>query len=181
MNLWSMLRTTDFTSDKPKMAQNNVLKLSSILEKQRWKMRVQLCSAMSISVCQSVPHRFEDLLFLKVLQGNKIITTICCWYSRCKSIVVFGSQVVWVQIKHSHHESHKNCYENHHELKDVFYCSSQRDLQRPKALIGWQNICNARETQHNCNCIEAFRNELWVWGHPVDSSWKKNNKCDRFH
>lgn len=28
-----MLMTTDFTSDKPKIAQNNVLKLSSILEK----------------------------------------------------------------------------------------------------------------------------------------------------
>lgn len=35
MNLWSMLMTTDFTSDKPKIAQNNVLKLSSILEKLR--------------------------------------------------------------------------------------------------------------------------------------------------
>lgn len=32
MNLWSMLMTTDLTSDKPKMAQNNVLKLSSSLE-----------------------------------------------------------------------------------------------------------------------------------------------------
>lgn len=30
-----MLMTTDFTSDKPKMAQNNVLKLSSILEEWR--------------------------------------------------------------------------------------------------------------------------------------------------
>lgn len=35
MNLWSILMTTDFTSDKPKIAQNNVLKLSSILEKLR--------------------------------------------------------------------------------------------------------------------------------------------------
>ena len=34
-NMWSMLMTTDFTSDKPKMAQNSVLKLSSSLEEQR--------------------------------------------------------------------------------------------------------------------------------------------------
>lgn len=83
-------------------------------------------------------------------------------YSRRKGIVVFGSEVVGVQIEHSHHESHKNSYEDHHELKDILYCSSQRDLQRPEALIGWQDVCNARETQHDCNCIEAFGNKLWV-------------------
>ena len=97
-------------------------------------------------------------------------------HSRCKGIVVLGSEVVRVQIEHPHHESHENCDENHHELKDVFHCSSQRDLQRAKALVGWQNVCNARETQHHCNRIEAFRNKLRVWRHPVDSSWKETSK-----
>lgn len=95
------------------------------------------------------------------------------WHSRCKGIVVLGSEVVRVQVEHSHHESHKNCDENHHELEDVFYCSSQGDLQRPKALVGRQNVCNARETQHHRDCVEAFRNKLRVWRHPVDSSWKE--------
>lgn len=35
MNLWSTVMTTDFTSDRPKIAQNNVLKLSSILQELR--------------------------------------------------------------------------------------------------------------------------------------------------
>lgn len=41
MNLWLMVITTDFTSDRPKMAQNKVLKLSSTLEEKGKKNKVQ--------------------------------------------------------------------------------------------------------------------------------------------
>lgn len=40
-----MLMTTDFTSDKPKRAQNNVLKLSSILEE--WRNQNESCCETS--------------------------------------------------------------------------------------------------------------------------------------
>lgn len=88
--------------------------------------------------------------------------TVYSQHSRCEGIVVLRSKVVRVQIEHSHHESHKNGYENHHELKNVFNRPSQRDLQRPEALIGRQNVCDARKTEHDCNRIEAFRDQLRV-------------------
>lgn len=124
--------TTDFTSDKPKIAQNSVLKLSSILEKLRNRKESE-CenTALSKTQCSSTQGHILHFKFQqpynKTLQG----------YSRCKCIVVFDSQVVWVQVEHSHHEGHKNSCENHHELKNIFYCSSQWDLQWSKALIGW--------------------------------------------
>ena len=91
-------------------------------------------------------------------------------HSRCEGIVVLGSEVVRVQIEHSHHESHENGYENHQELKDVFNCSTQRDLQGPEALVGRQDVRDARETQNDCDGVQAFRDELRVGGHPVDPS-----------
>lgn len=106
--------------------------------------------------------KLASLLFKFTFQVNCVITAVYSRDSRRKGIVVLGSKVVGIQIKHSHHERHKNCYENHHELKDIFHCPSQGNLQRAKALIGRQDVCNARETQHNCNCIEAFRNKLWI-------------------
>lgn len=72
------------------------------------------------------------------------------------------SQVIGVQVEHSHHEGHKHSYENHHELKDVLHSPPQRDLQRPEALIGRQNVGDTREAQHHRNGVEAFRNELRV-------------------
>ncbi|KAA8594039.1 hypothetical protein FQN60_004873 [Etheostoma spectabile] len=35
-----------------------------------------------------------------------------------------------------------------------------RDLQRAEALVGRKDVGNARETQHDCDGIQAFRNEL---------------------
>lgn len=171
MNLWSMLMTTDFTSDKPKIAQNNVLKLSSILEELRNR-NESWCETSAFSKirldCRS--SKGQILKIYNVFEVKKLKETHVRWYSRCKCIVLFDSQVVWVQVEHSHHESHKNSNENHHELKNIFYCSSQWDLQWSKALIGWQNVCNACKAQYDCNCIEAFRNKLWVWGQPVAAS-----------
>lgn len=79
------------------------------------------------------------------------------------------SQVIGVEVEHSHHESHKHCHENHHEFKDVLHSSSQRDLQGSEALVGRENVRNARKAQHNRNGVEAFRDELRVRRQPVDS------------
>lgn len=174
MNLWSTVMTTDFTSDKPKIAQNNVLKLSSILEELRNQNEScsETCAFSKIRLdCRS--SKGHILNIYNVLEVNKLMETHFRWYSRCKCIVVFHSQVVRVQVEHSHHECHKNSRENHQKLKNIFYCSSQWDLQRSKALIGWQNVCDANKTQYYCNCIETFRYKLWVWGQPVAASWNQ--------
>lgn len=70
-------------------------------------------------------------------------------YSRCKRWVVLRTSVVGVQIEHPNHEGHKYHDENDHELEDIFHSSPQGDLQRPKTLVGWQDVCDAREAQHD--------------------------------
>lgn len=105
MNLWSILMTTDFTSDKPKIAQNNVLKLSSTLQGREDENKVKNH--------QGIHEKIYD----SFLKG-------CGRCSRCKGVVVLRSQVIGVQVEHSNHESHKHCYENHHEFKDVLHSSS---------------------------------------------------------
>lgn len=73
MNLWSILMTTDFTSDKPKIAQNNVLKLSSILEKSRNRKESE-CenTAHSKTQCSSSQGHIVKFYILNV---NNLITT----------------------------------------------------------------------------------------------------------
>lgn len=61
-------------------------------------------------------------------------------YSRCEGVVLFCSKVVGVEVKHANHKGHKHHNEDHHELKDVFDSPAQGDLQRAKALIGWQYV-----------------------------------------
>lgn len=65
--------TTDFTSDKPKIAQNNVLKLSSILEKSRNRKESE-CenTAHSKTQCSSSQGHIVKFYILNV---NNLITT----------------------------------------------------------------------------------------------------------
>lgn len=74
-------------------------------------------------------------------------------YSRCKRWVVLCTSVVGIQIEHPNHEGHKYHDENDHELEDIFHGSPQGDLQGPKTLIGRQDVCDSRETQHDSYCI----------------------------
>lgn len=82
---------------------------------------------------------------------------------------MLGPEVVGVQVKHPHHESHKNGDEDHHELEDVLDCPPQRDLQGAEPFVGWQDVGDAGEAQHHGDGVQAFGDELRVRGHPVDS------------
>lgn len=74
-------------------------------------------------------------------------------YSRCKRWVVLCTSVVGIQIEHPNHEGHKYHDKNDHKLEDIFHGSPQGDLQGPKTLIGRQDVCNSRKTQHDSYCI----------------------------
>lgn len=76
--------------------------------------------------------------------------------SRGKSRVNLSSQVVRVEDEHAYHECEEDHDEEHHELEDVLYGASQRDLQRAEALIGWEDVGNTREAQHNSNGVQAL-------------------------
>lgn len=90
-------------------------------------------------------------------------------YSRCECIVLLCSEVVGVEVKHANHKGHKHHNEDHHELKDVFDSPAQRDLEGAKALIGWKDVGNSREAQHNSNGIQTLWDQLGVRRHPVEA------------
>lgn len=75
---------------------------------------------------------------------------------RCEGIILFCTQVVRVQVEHADHERQKDQDENDHELKNVLYCPSQRDLQGTEAFIGREDISNPREAQHHCDRVQAL-------------------------
>lgn len=76
--------------------------------------------------------------------------------SRGKGRVNLSSQIVRVKDEHADHEREEDHDEEHHELKDVFHGSSQRDLQRAEALVGWEDVGNTREAQDNGDGIQAL-------------------------
>lgn len=88
-------------------------------------------------------------------------------YSRRKRWVVLCTSVIGVQIEHPNHEGHKDHDENDHELEDIFHSSPQWDLQGPKTFVGWQDVRDSREAQHDSYCIQPFWYDLRVWGPPL--------------
>lgn len=79
-----------------------------------------------------------------------------CLYSRCEGIVLFSAQIIRVEVEHSYHEGQKDKDEDNHELEDVLHSSAQRYLQRPKALIRWEDVCNSRKAQNHCDGVQAL-------------------------
>ncbi|TNN68694.1 hypothetical protein EYF80_021103 [Liparis tanakae] len=62
----------------------------------------------------------------------------------------------------SKYENHSFALANFHSTS-AWSCTHReetRDLQWPEALVGGQDVCNAGETEHNCDCVEALRNKL---------------------
>lgn len=84
--------------------------------------------------------------------GNLIL----CLYSRRKRVVLFSPQVIRVKVEHSDHEGQKDKDEDNHELEDVLHSSAQRYLQRSKALISWEDVCNSRKAQNHCDGVQAL-------------------------
>lgn len=82
--------------------------------------------------------------------------------SRGEGWIVFGSQVIRVQVEHAKHEGHKHHDKDDHELEDVFDCASQRNLQWAEAFVSWKDVGDAREAQHNRDGIQTLRDDLGV-------------------
>lgn len=107
---------------------------------------------------------------ITVLACCILFLTYFLHYLRCECIILFSPQIIGIQVEHSDHEGQKDQNEDHHEFEDVFYSPSQRDLQWSEALIGWKDIRNSRETQNHRNGIQPFRNQLWIWWQPEETS-----------
>lgn len=97
-------------------------------------------------------------------------------YSRGEGRIVLGPQIVRVQVEHANHEGHKNHDEYDHELEDIFDRAPQWDLQRAEALVCWQDVGDAGEAQHHSDGVQAFRNDLGVWGAPLVPGWRRRKK-----
>ena len=73
----------------------------------------------------------------------KVGVGIFCRNLRDKCRVELRSTVVRVQVKHPNHEGNEDHDEDDHKLEDVLDCTSQRNLERSKALIGWEDVGDA--------------------------------------
>lgn len=91
---------------------------------------------------------------IQLLDGKNVTGIVNV--SRSEGVILLCPQVVGVQIEHANHERQEDQDEDDHELEDVLDGPPQRDLQWAKALIGWEDISNAREAQHHCDCVQAF-------------------------
>lgn len=85
--------TTDFTSDKPKIAQNSVLKLSSTLKELRNQNESCAINAFRKIRQDSRSSKGHILKIFHVFEVNRLMAKHFRLYSRCKCIVVFDSQV----------------------------------------------------------------------------------------
>lgn len=92
-------------------------------------------------------------------------------HSRGEGRIVLGAQVVGVQVEHADHEGHKHHDEDDHELEDVFDRAAQGDLQRAEALVGRQDVGDAREAQHHGDGVQALGDDLGVRGTPLVPGW----------
>ena len=97
--------------------------------------------------------------------------------SRGEGVVLLGAQVVGVQDEHADHEGHEHGDEDHHELEDVLDGAAQRDLQRPEALVGRQDVGDAREAQHHGDGVQALRDDLGVRGPPLVPGWRPGKRA----
>ncbi len=94
-------------------------------------------------------------------------------HSRGEGGVIFGPQVIGVQVEHADHKGHEDHDEDDHELEDVLHGSSQRDLQRPEALIGREDVGDTREAQDHGDGIQTLGDDLRIWRPPPVP------RCDR--
>lgn len=181
MNLWSYLRTTDVTSDKPNIDQNKVLKLSSTLQEKKKKKRktVLVTTQINIWVVLTVSDKQSQIIclwtrFAEHWSKQQTYLNITS-YLRCKGWVQFSSKVVGIQYEHPNHKCKKYHNKKDHKLEDVLYSPPKGNLQGPKTLICRQDICNPRKAKNDSNCIKAFRDDLGIRWEPLISSWKIRN------
>ncbi len=83
-------------------------------------------------------------------------------HSRGEGGVIFGPQVIGVQVEHADHKGHEDHDEDDHELEDVLHGSSQRDLQRAEALVGREDVGDAREAQDHGDGVQTLRDQLRI-------------------
>lgn len=121
--------------------------------------------------CKSI-HMFRHNHHLNT-QSHRFVKTLAARHnSRGEGRIVLGSQVVWVQVEHANHEGHKHHDEDDHEFEDIFDCAPQWDLQWAEALVGWQDVGDAWEAQHHSDGVQAFWDDLGVWGAPLVPGWR---------
>jgi len=88
--------------------------------------------------------------------------------SRREGVVLLRAQVVRVQVEHADHERQKDQEEDDHELEDVLDGPPERDLQRPEALVGREDVSDPGEAQHHGHRVQTLRHQLGVRGQPVE-------------
>ena len=92
--------------------------------------------------------------------------------SRGEGVVLLGPQVVGVQDEHADHEGHEHGDEDHHELEDVLDGAAQRDLQRPEALVGRQDVGDAGEAEHHGHGVQTLGHQLGVRRQPFQPRYR---------
>lgn len=88
---------------------------------------------------------------------------------RGESSVNFGPQVVGVKDEHADHEGQKHHDEEDHELEYVLHRPSKRDLQGAEALVGREDVGDAREAEHDRDGVQALGYDLRVRRQPFIS------------
>ncbi len=88
---------------------------------------------MHLKICIVMPS-----LIIHIFIFSSIYVAVHANHSRGEGGVNLCPQVVRVENEHANHECEEDHDEEDHELEDVLHGSSQRDLQRPEALIGWE-------------------------------------------
>lgn len=96
------------------------------------------------------------------MTDKRFYCCVCVCHSRGEGGVIFGPQIIRVQVEHADHKRHEDHDEDDHELEDVLDRTAQGDLERPEALVGREDVGDTREAQDHSDGVQTLGDDLRI-------------------